>query len=140
MNKVLVGTPIVYIGLILLSGSVQNAGSILVMSIICTLGISLVFWVPLAWLVGMITLEIFSAIAQLTGWSIPAFLTREQATSSSPQTQPSLSLNHEQIALIKYVRQGISCGFSDEKITNRLRRQGWSEEEINRAYEIARNS
>ena len=51
----LVGFPILFLLFSLLVGGFANAAFILLVAVVCTLGVSLVVILPLAWAVGMIT-------------------------------------------------------------------------------------
>ncbi len=131
--KFLIGAPVTFCGLAIVAGGVDSAVSILVISTVCTLGAGMFFWVPLAWGVGWLILF----PVEKAGWFRRD---RNEPTSPnlSPPNTPSLTTS-ERRAMYKYVRQAIACGFSDEKITERLRNQGWKSEEISLAFEAARN-
>lgn len=92
--------------------------SLLAASVICTLGLGLIIWVPLFWLVGFIVL----AIADLFGFP----RTRVQATSP---------VQRDIRAITGYISQSRVQGASDTQITTRLREKGWTDDEINRAFQ-----
>ena len=56
------GASIVFLSLAGISGSFANAGTIVAASIICTLGISLLIWIPLCWVVGWTVFKICSLL------------------------------------------------------------------------------
>lgn len=52
----LAGTPVTFCGLIVATGGVDNAASLVFLSVLCTFGLSLVAWIPVRWFVGWLTL------------------------------------------------------------------------------------
>lgn len=97
--------------------------SILAASVICTLGIGLIVWVPLFWLVGFVVL----AIAELFGFS----RSRVQAT---------LPVQRDIRAITGYIHQSRVQGASDTQIATRLREKGWTDDEISRAFQTFNSS
>ncbi|MEM9539798.1 MAG: hypothetical protein AAGA60_09830 [Cyanobacteria bacterium P01_E01_bin.42] len=123
LRKVSVGF-IVTFGVLCING-INNALSILILSILCTAGVSLVMWIPLWWLVGWITFAIFRAIAKSNADSDPS---RDTSTSTQDPNQQ---------ALLNYIKLAQSKGFSDSQISTRLRVEGWSDAEIAAARQVA---
>jgi len=110
-------------------GDPASAGILFVMSVVCTLGMSLVIWLPLAWLVGIVTLSLLMAIylagKKLIGWQWPLLEARLQrqpqdTAGQSPTTQ----------ALHRYISQATAKGYSEDQIQRRLLKQGWTTAEI----------
>ncbi|MGK7926227.1 MAG: hypothetical protein AB4290_13455 [Spirulina sp.] len=109
--------------LVLCVNGINNAISILALSIICTAGVSLVIWIPLWWLVGWITLAIYRAIAK----SAPA----------TPREAIATTHDINQQALLNYMKLAKSKGYSDSQISSRLRVEGWKDSEIEAARQLA---
>jgi hypothetical protein len=62
--------PIVFIGLVLGAGGVEDACFVLLLSVFCTFGAGLLFWLPLCWFVGWLLVSMlreFLAVAQRHG-------------------------------------------------------------------------
>ena len=116
-------------------GDLTSAAILFVISVVCTFGMSLVIWLPLAWLVGILTLSVLMAIylagKKWIGWQWPALEARMQRQSQdtagqSPTTQ----------ALHRYISQATAKGYSDDKIQRRLLKQGWTMAEIEAAQTL----
>ncbi|MEA5468186.1 hypothetical protein [Spirulina sp. 06S082] len=112
--------------LLLCVTGVDNAISIIGLSIICTAGVSLVMWVPLWWLVGWIVVAIYQAIAK------PSQGDRDRPVN------PIKDANQQ--ALVNYMKLAKSKGFSDTQISTRLRVEGWGNEEITEAQQLLSNN
>ncbi|MBP0021599.1 MAG: hypothetical protein J7647_29100 [Cyanobacteria bacterium SBLK] len=123
LPKVAVGF-IVTFGFLCVNG-INNAMSILIFSILCTAGVSLVMWIPLWWLVGWITFAIFRAIVK----------SPTDSNSSGDTSAPTKDPNQQ--ALLNYIKLAKSKGFSDSQISTRLRVEGWSDAEIADARQVA---
>jgi hypothetical protein len=115
-NCILVGFVVVFLILTLIglfNGMMLMGGVTIVgVSIICTLGVSLVLWVPLWWLTGWIVLTLWPG------------QNKEPAIASIP---PNLR------PLITYLQQARSRGYSDDQIQRRLHQEGWDESDITTA-------
>lgn len=79
-----------------------------IMSIVCTAGVSLVVWIPCAFVIGVL---------------IFVWLGIEEKTP----------LSKEQRALRDYVSRAKNSGLSSEEIKKALKDKGWSEDEITAA-------
>lgn len=82
-----------------------------ILSIVCTLGISLVVWVPLAFFIGTLVCMLFGI-------------------------EKNGSVSKEQQALRDYVIRAKNSGLSSEEIKKALKDKGWSEDEIIAAGDI----
>lgn len=128
-----VGLVVVALGLIMITGDPINAGTLVLYSIVCTLGISLLIWVPLVWLAGFITVGIILGIAQAVGFGLNLTLPG-QSQSIGEVFQPAVSrATVKQQSLVNYIRKAQAKGFSESQIQNRLRQEGWSLAEIEQA-------
>ncbi|MCL1470390.1 hypothetical protein [Argonema antarcticum] len=146
----LVGAIVVISYLSITSGGLNNALTILVFLTICTLGIGLVIISIIAWLVGMIIVGPiwFPVLLYLNRNSARRETSFDRVQQESPLITPNEtvprqernSLTPNQIAVIEYMRKGSSYGWSNSQITNRLKVQGWSDEDIESAQRIISNS
>ena len=105
---------------ILVGGVIEGFG-LLFISIVCTAGVGLVFWIPLWWVVGWVTLSIWGAFKERGE--------EESTTKSSP-------LNHDQIALTTYLRQARALGMTETEVILCCRTNGWSDAEIEKARRL----
>ena len=61
-RDLLLGMPVVFLGTALISGGIEEAVMVLVLSVVCTFGVGLLlFWIPLCWFVGWLIGKIFVA-------------------------------------------------------------------------------
>lgn len=123
--QLVLGIPITFISLALISGGFQPALQIIQISIICTAGISLVVWIPLCWFVGWVAIKM---IENASGRTLIPYDSME--IRSDALRQQNISLTPQNISLIDYIEKGIKQGWSESQITSRLRAQGWEDEEI----------
>ena len=106
-----VGLPVVAVLLSIAAGGVDNASTILFVSVVCTAGVGLVFWALVCWVAGWVILS-----------SIGAFRKKPAVEKTS--------VHREQIALGRYMRHRAVQGIN---LDLRLRKEGWSDEEIQKA-------
>lgn len=118
-----IGMPVTFLGLIMITGGVEEAGQLLLFSIVCTAGIGLVVWLPLWWVVGWATLALIG-------------LFKEHPVGKEEATRESFLLNQAMVALSEYMRLAAADGISDDEIVAHLRSTGWSEAEILKARGI----
>ncbi|WP_139276638.1 hypothetical protein [Spirulina major] len=155
----LVGVGVTLMGATLLVGTVQDALTLIGLSIVCTFGVSLVVWLPLCWLVGLVVIWglilAYWLIHRLWGITIP-WLERRfpedsrlrsplrlgAAIASSPSdeaenphdSKPTTpTLTHGQQALSLYIRQALAKGYSLDKIHHRLQHEGWTPRDVEAA-------
>jgi hypothetical protein len=100
-QKTVVGFLVLFVGLYIYNGFL-----FFFFSIICTLGISLVVWVPLAFFIGSLVLPFFDSVEE-----------------KSP-------ISREQRALRDYISRAKNYGLNSEEIKKALQDKGWSEDEI----------
>ncbi len=106
---------------IILTGGIQNAFILMAFSVMCTMGVGGVFWWGAAWIIGRILLAIYDLVKK------PA---QEPALVSA-----SADLSAEQQALVGYMRRSLTANVSESQIISRLRAKGWSDEDIQAAYQ-----
>lgn len=105
--------------------------SVFVFSIICTLGFSLVFWIPLFWIIGYFVLEVAGLFNRLFG-------TRgDSGARGTGGLQAIRSVQTDTQAIVSYINQSRVHGASDQQITTRLRSKGWTDSEVNHAFQQA---
>lgn len=100
-------------------------GGLVLMSIICTAGLSLLIWIPVLTGMGMVTILllglIFPAMRAMPGDG------PRSATSGAP------SSGSGRAGISRYIERMQGAGMPDEVILERLKRAGWSEKEIGSA-------
>jgi hypothetical protein len=115
-----VGIPVTFLGLILIAGSVESAVQIVLVSIICTAGVGLLFWIPLCWAVGGVTVALATLVMKL-------YEGRYEASPEHPLQ------NRNEHALTAYIRRMQDRGRSDDEIVAHLLKSGWSVSEVEKA-------
>ncbi len=133
LGRILAGIPLTFVGLLVCTGGdVQNAVAVFALSIICTAGIGLIFWLPVMWVVGALTLMAYDAVTQ-------GYRDRSGAPSQ-PQTSTQRGKSHvtpsDIRALADYLKKFQTYGEIQDAI-KRLRLQGWSDKQIEQAIEVA---
>jgi hypothetical protein len=113
----LVGLPVVFVGLTLLTGSASSASSLIFLSIVCTLGIGGVFWFGLCFVVGYAVLTL-----------VRVFL------PPPPPADASLAARPHQALIAPYVRTRLQKGGDPGLIRVDLRRAGWRSDEIEAGF------
>lgn len=116
IRKFLIGFAV----LIFLSVITGNIGFLLI-SIICTGGISMVVYYPLSYLIGSL---------------VEKFLIRKNDpfTEDMDNSKKEVVLSNKQKALIDYIRKSKLVGNSDNKIFEILIANGWEEKDVREAY------
>ncbi|HAX78515.1 MAG TPA: hypothetical protein DCY88_22460 [Cyanobacteria bacterium UBA11372] len=130
-----VGSIVLFIGMAVAVGSIQNAASMLIVLTVCTLGIGLAIWLGFAWLVGMVIVGSIWGILRVTGLATENRTSTEGETSG--ESRPQERVSTEELALVDYTIKAKERGFSDTQIASRLQAQGWSNEEIELAQGLA---
>ena len=93
-------------------------------SIVCTLGLSLIIWIPIFWIVGILVMLLIGLL-----YSIFAPQTHN---SRQPATTPVTDYNRE---LVSFIYKSRRHGASDAQIVSRLQQQQWTALEIERAFQ-----
>ncbi len=126
------GAVVVFVALIALTGSLSNAWTLLAMSLICTLGLALIFWVPLCAGTGMLLLfgllAAYRALQRTTGAQIAPL---DNLAAATQPDRRSHNIHYQ--ALADYIRKAEAKGTSAAQIEARLAAQGWSEQDIEQA-------
>lgn len=117
--KTFIGFLVLMLLLTLFNGF-NNAFMILFASIVCTVGIGLVIWIPLSYAVGSFVFAIASNLSE------------KIQPKSTKVEKPSLT--KEQKALIDYIKKARKSGLTDDRITSTLLDKGWTNEAVRDAF------
>lgn len=130
-GRIVTGAIVIYVALSIGIGSFVGAGELIILSLICTAGISLIIWIPSCWLVGFITLTIFDLCRRLFAAS-----SMTMATASAPgEATTNTTVSNDILAIATYITKSRKREASDSQIRNRLKTTGWSEKEIDGAFD-----
>lgn len=122
IKTISIGFCVTFITLAIVSGSLSVPFLLIGGSIACTLGIALIVWIPIFWLAGR------------------AFLAGLALFGVARGTQGTRPAERDLVAIVRYIRRCRSEGTHDDQITMRLREQGWTYIEIDRAFQLLPNS
>lgn len=149
MNKVFIGLPVTYILMSIAvffnsiaTGSLRSLTdlptiinsslflpfTLLTGSIVCTLGVSLILWIPIWWIVGSITILVAPRLGNTLNEARP---------EANNQLVTAQRASPAQRAIAQYIKKAENSGLSDQAIDNRLVANGWSEDEIELARGLA---
>jgi cell division protein FtsW (lipid II flippase) len=146
--RFIVGMVVLYILLAIFMLDPGQALLLIAISVICTAGISLIIWIPLAYVVGW---GVLALITWITGWSIepgsspPA---KEEPAQAEPGNIAALSqqldqqlkkepaLTNDQRAVAAYIRKALDKGLSREKIMAKLQDNGWGADSIKWGFDF----
>lgn len=126
--KTIVGIPILVFIFFLWGG--EDGFGFLFLTIICTLGISLVVYLPVCYILGSLAFFMF-------GYGKNKFTEKNTNTINKEAYNWSYRemINNQNLAIINYIKQAIEYGLSNEQIKQRLKEKGWSDIVINKAFE-----
>lgn len=128
---------LVELGLVIVAGSLSGSdtgtmlGGLVLMSIVCTAGLSLLIWIPVLTGMGMVTI-------MLLGLIFPA-MRAKPGDGSRSGASGTLSGGSSLANVSRYVERMQGAGVPDEMILARLKRAGWSGEEVGRASPSTRS-
>lgn len=115
----LVGAIAVYFGLSVITGGPENANGLLLISIVCTAGAGLMFWIPLSYGVGKLIVSLVNI--------------KREAVEVAPTDDVYIS--DKMRVLIDYIKEAHNVKFSDEEITNNLTKAGWPRALVDDAFQ-----
>jgi hypothetical protein len=117
-------------------GDLQAALAMILISIVCTLGISLLIWIPLCWLAGMLTIGMSVGLVKLLSSQV------QQKVPGEAIVKPAIvdRALAERQSLANYIRKAQKKGFSASQIESRLRQEGWSVTEIANAQALVEST
>ena len=127
LANIVVGAIIIYLGIALFMGSFSDAFGLVAFSIICTLGISLILWLPACYLVGFLPVWALRQLLRDPAESSDAHPADNPGHTAVP-SEPKLS--HDQLALVNYIKKARAKGLNQERIRQNLERNGWAAERI----------
>lgn len=111
----------------IIAGGVDNAFGLVFISIICTAGIGLVFWIPVWWIAGWLTLGVLVAtIKRILGDS-----NDETTPVPARRERPSTAY----LALTAYIGKAMASGMDVDEMRRRLQQNGWQTADIESAYQ-----
>jgi len=124
-----IGFCVTSLAMIVIAGGPSNALSILALSIICTFGGGLIFWIPLWLAVGYVFIAPFDRTT---------FLKRGETPDDSDDHDDLKEVKvrvttHTHPALLQYIKRAKHAGMPETILINRLRTQGWNPDEIDEA-------
>ncbi|OKH12522.1 hypothetical protein [[Limnothrix rosea] IAM M-220] len=128
--RVLTGMTVIYLGVAIAVGDLVSAGTLVLASIICTAGLSLIVWFPCSWLVGFLVLYLINSLKRKS--FVPPSEIVVQSTSV--EAEPTAVLSNDILAIAQYIKKSRNKGASDSQITNRLKWTGWTEKDIKMAF------
>lgn len=108
----------------ILSGGLQGAVGLLVISIVCTAGIGLVFWIPVWWFVGFLVLHAIAA------------LSRESSEEPESKANPTRLSSRDFKALKEFIGESLRSGMAVDEMKRRLEQGGWRKADIEIVYQI----
>lgn len=109
--------------IILIVAAIFDALTFVLLSIVCTAGIMLFAWLLMAYYVGSFAFLLFQFFRGGRG----------RKTASGGET-PAERRSGNQLAISQYLAEATRYGLTREEITQRLRDQGWPDNEIQQAY------
>lgn len=141
-----VGVPVVFVVTSIAVGGVESAAAVVFMSIVCTAGVGLVFWIPVCTLAGWMTLSLVGLVVSKTssdggGPVAPSdSRDRSQAVDSKPTRGPISSPvappKNEVQVVADYITEFEEHGGSRERALELLRQNGWSGAEVSKALDL----
>lgn len=121
-----IGQLLLFVALVLLTGSVTNAFGMVLLSIFCTAGIGLVFWLGLSMVVGMAILYV---VDQLLRWRW-----RPQGTGLFSPASSVRVMRERQRVLEQYLARRLVQGNDPVRVRRELLEAGWGEPQLEEAF------
>lgn len=123
-SNIIIGGLLSFIFLVAMLG-VEGAGQLILLSIICTVGVGLIFWLGISYAVGwtvMLMLKLMHVIPNNGGVNTPRIV-----VDSDPDVN----------SISNYIRDARKYGFNDPDIRTKLLDVGWNNEKIVKAFSIS---
>lgn len=121
---------------VMMAGDINSAFLILVFSVICTAGISLILWLPLWYGAGYLAVALFRLLVRAFGGQSAS----PAATSQQPVAQAASAgeqaLSRDQVAITNYIKKAKAKGLNREFISKALQANGWTAESINQGFQL----
>lgn len=115
-----------------LNGVIANGATFMLLSIVCTAGIGLVFWIPIWWVVGEATLAVLNRFFRKVEYK-----TLGPDPPVAVPTNPTNTESRINLALTAYIRKATATGVDRDEMRRRLQLNGWNRREIESAIERA---
>ena len=132
-----IGAVIVYVVMGIVTADFSTAFGILIFSIICTAGISLLLWIPIWYAVGYGTLIVLRVILGFFGVDIGGIFGSKKAKSTPDDPKPAQpALSRDQQALLNYIKKARAKGLSDEQISQNLTSNGWKAQSVTDVFQM----
>jgi len=132
-TKILIGSLVlIIIGLI----DQSNLGTVMLFGILCTAGLGLIPFFIIAWIIGSVVMFIVDAIRgsqKNPALAVAGASAGKKAAAKKQAQEATSSVPQDLLALNKYVTEARESGIVDWEITRRLKKQGWSEDQIKSA-------
>lgn len=130
------GVPVVFCGTAAVCGGFGKAVECIGMSIVCTAGLGLLFWLPVCWTVGCVALTAVRLI--FFGRNDPVGQYRVVAIGETRSVGRDAVdargiLPRDVATLVQYMAQTRAGGFSPDAVDEHLRQAGWSDDTIGMA-------
>lgn len=132
-----IGFVLVFLILALFIGSLSDTFSLILLSVICTAGISLILWLPIWYGTGYLCLSLVRLVLKAFGVSLPGASTtpRQPVTPATTSGDQAQGLSRDQTAVINYIQKAKAKGLNREFITKALLANGWRHDNINAAFQ-----
>lgn len=121
--RALAGIPLSILFMWPIAGGLQDAVTLIVLSIVCTAGIGLVIWIPIWWFIGWTA---FTLTGLATG--------KTETGSDQPPAIPKISREHQ--AIINFMEIAYRTGTPKEQIVSQLQDAGWPAHLIEEAHQF----
>jgi hypothetical protein len=119
---------------VFMEGDITTAFAILVFSIICTAGISLILWLPIWYGVGYLTVALFRLLVRAFGGQSSS--PQQPLAQAAPAGEQEKALSRDQIALTNYIKKAKAKGLNRESISKALQTNGWTADSINQGFQL----
>jgi hypothetical protein len=124
-GRLVIGVVASFLGTAIATGSLADAAAFMLLSIICTAGMSLVVWIPIWWGVGWI---IMALIGLISG-------TGKNNVAKSDSNRLPITTSDQVVA--QFITRARACGLDSAEIQRRLVEAGWTDNAIRSATLLA---
>jgi len=119
---------------IFMEGDVSTALAILVFSVICTAGISLILWLPIWYGVGYLMVALFRLLVRAFGGQSSS--PQQPLAQAAPTGEQGQALSRDQLAITNYIKKAKAKGLNRESISKTLQTNGWTADSINKGFQL----
>lgn len=123
-----------YVLMFMLGSSSDDIFGLYLLSIICTLGIGLVVWIPLWYVTGYAVIIVVNLLLGVFGYSLGSLISRR--IRKTPHNQ---SLSRDQLALTNYIQKARQKGLDDAQILSNLKQNGWNSQSVTAVFQLIEN-